>query len=203
MQRPVSAITLLELLIVIVLFSLIALGFTSIHSFSYHHIISSDKRTKIQNEVSYSLEHLAKQLSRAIGNERADGAGSVVNPGTDAISIYMDSDAGGGPGNGIRDTADRWVAYRLTAAKDFQYCARCNDRSCSSCNAGWQTLSRKIAEFAVTKPQDALADCPVCLSNNYVEVMLTGRWAAGKEASVDNPEVIMRSRVNMPSVSIN
>jgi len=70
--------TLIELLISIVLLSLIVLGFASINVFSRYHVITSDRRAKLQNEVSYCMEHMTRNISMAFGNTEIDPVNSEV-----------------------------------------------------------------------------------------------------------------------------
>ena len=208
----------MELLVAIALLSLIVLFLSSIDLFSHHNVISSDRRVKVQNEVSYVLERMNKEIVRAIGNERVNGPNTVVNTGNiagdAAIRVYIDAN-----GNGARDTAagtDCWIAYRLRPATalpvadryQIRYCPRCTAATCVTCAApnAWGTadniLSRQITTpFIPTKPGGAT------LSDNFVTIEITACWdpdgvpeACGTST---NPSVTMRTRIKMPSVSTN
>lgn len=218
MNKRIRSVTLIELLIAISLLSVVVLVLSSIDFFSRHHVISSDRRAKLQNEASFVLEHMSKEIIRAIGNERINGQNSVVMIGIiggNAISVYIDANQ-----NGRRDLPnDRWIAYRFTgvvAADNYQvqYCPQCiagGANPCNTCLPAWgtiteNTLSRRIINFQVDKPMVAP---PVnnTLSGNYIEIVLTACWdpdgipnACG---TVDNPDVVMRTRIFMPSVSTN
>jgi prepilin-type N-terminal cleavage/methylation domain-containing protein len=205
MYKNTHGMTLLELLIALVLLSLIALGFTGLHSFSHYQVISSERQTKIQNEVSFCLAHMTKEISKAIGNERVDGLYSVINEldiGSDkAIRAYIDANK-----NGWRDSPpdDYWIAYLLTSAGQLQHCQQCTDSDCTTCILN-DSLSTKIANFNINvlRVEPTATNCPNCLIDNYVEITLTGRWQPGQGVSVDNPEITMRNRIKMPSVSTN
>lgn len=194
-----KSITLIELLIAIVLMSLVVLGFSSIDLFSRYHVITSDRRIKAQNEASYALEHMSKEIVKAIGNERVYGTNTVVDLqdpiGTEAarIKVYIDANQ-----NGLRETVsgtDYWIAYRFhnSGSESYQilYCRQCRNKPCTQCESSWETLSNKITNFNVSK------------SLNFVEVQITARWDPALASSSDNPSVNMRNRISMPSVSTN
>ena len=214
-----NGITLVELLIALILLSVIVLAVNSINISSHSHVISSDRRAKLQNEASIALAHMNKEISRAIGNELIFGADSVVSTGNiltnNAIRVYIDSDAGGGLGDGIRDTlTDRWIAYRFSGATgvtatEYQlwYCPQCTDATCVTCNPAWATteniIAKNIAAFTPTKPVNANSQ----LNNNFVRVQIVACWnpqtASLPNGTVNNPCVGMDTSMKMPSVSVN
>src|SRR3989338_5081842 len=106
-----KSITLLELLIAITLLSVIVLGFTSIDLFSRYHVLTADRRAKVQNEASYVLEHMAKEMVRAIGDFNNPAVSITTTPsGNPLIRVWVDANR-----NGIRDSVaggDREIAYR-------------------------------------------------------------------------------------------
>ncbi|MDD5595940.1 MAG: prepilin-type N-terminal cleavage/methylation domain-containing protein [Candidatus Omnitrophica bacterium] len=212
-----KALTLIELLIAIILLSVISLGFTSISMFTNFQTITSDRRAKLQNTASLILEHMSKNIANAIGNETTDGVNMVVNTapiGADeAVRVFVDvpSTAAGAAANtpnGIRDASDHWIAYRRDGSL-LQFCPACTDSSCTTCNPGWGTPinnlstsmsnSNGFVSFAVTKPTKAGG----FLSDNYIEVAIFCRWNPANAVAVDNPEINMRNRIKMPSVSVN
>jgi prepilin-type N-terminal cleavage/methylation domain-containing protein len=81
-----KAVTLLELLIAIVLLSVVTIGISSIDIFSRSHVLSSQRRTTLQNEASFVLGHMTKEITRAIGNTRIDPA-VVLNINNSEIRI--------------------------------------------------------------------------------------------------------------------
>jgi len=213
-----KSVSLIELLIAIALLSVIVIGFSSIDSFSRYHLLTSERRAKLQNEVSYCLEHMSKNISRAIGNERVNGAKSVIKIRSDDkradVLIYIDAN-----GNGRRDDPaplgvnptlgqDHWVGYRyvrtpdsvLTTPNSIWYCGLCRNADCafSQCLVSNERLvGGRISDFAPSvnrNPDSTLGD-------NIVNVNITARWQPSQPASGDNPEVTMRNRIKMPGVS--
>lgn len=219
MNRKLSSITLLELLIAILLLSIIVLGLGNIDLFSRSHVISSDRRAKIDNEISLALAHMGKEIAKAIGNEISNGADRVVdlsNIGTNpAIKVYIDAN-----GNGQRDAegTDRWIAYRFTGATQYQiwYCPQCLDSTCVTCTTHtWgdtsyphDIIARNISSFLPCKPV-AGNDCAVSgqLSKNYVTIKIEACWdpdgAPYACNTPNNPSVTMKANINIPSVTTN
>jgi len=198
-------VTLLELITTIALLSIVVLAVSNLDLFSHSRVITSDRRAKLQNEISYALEHMTKEISRAVGNRAIVYPNPNHNPinndamsGDPAIRAYIDSNATGGPGDGRWGTdGDHWIAYWFhndtTNPEDYHilYCANCTDGSvCSGCS--WEIIGRRIKEFAPTDNNQA----------NYMNVSITARWQPVEEnATVDNPEVTLRTRIKMPSVT--
>ena len=192
-------LTLIELLISVSIFALIFIGFSSIDTFSRYHVLSSDRRAKLQNDASYVLEHMAKQIGQSIGdvNQTAVNASGIA--GDTAIRAWIDYSQ-----NGKRDTypTDRQIAYRFRGATtgEIWYCPECTNNPCTQCNPGWGTsadyiLSRKIYSFN-----------PIFSSgNDYVEIQLTACWDPdGSPVACANPDNLalgMQNRIYMPSVS--
>lgn len=65
MQKK-SGITLIELIMGLVIFSIFILSLFNIELFGRFHLFSSQKRARLQNEVSRALEHMTKHLGLAI-----------------------------------------------------------------------------------------------------------------------------------------
>lgn len=204
-----KSITLIELLISIILLAVVVLGFSSIDLFSRYHVLTTDRQAQVQNDVSYALEHMSKEITKAIGNDYVYGADSVVKTGQAgaiagdvAIRVYIDANA-----NGLRETAagtDHWVVYRYRpgsapASERYQlwYCPECRNAPCTQCVPAWGSsrniLSRKITDFNANYNS----------GDNYVDIQVTARWDPAQSASNDNLQVSMKTRIKMPSVSTN
>jgi type II secretory pathway component PulJ len=188
MLKQGPALTLLELLIAISLIAVISIGFVSISIFTQHHVISSDRRAKVQNEVSLVLEHMAKNIrgtdtsGGAIGNS---GESPVTTyPGNTKIDIKVDSN-----NNGRLD--DSGVDGKIT----YEYDANNHNIYFTPAGGTQESLTQGMivsARFTYNN------------TDNFIEVQITGRWNPdpAKPASLTNPEVTMTNRINMPSVSL-
>ncbi len=187
--RHNKGLTLVELLIAICIFSLVVLGFSSIETFSRYHVLSSDRRIKLQNDASYVLEHMAKYIGEAIGD--ANNAAVSIEDSNRRIEVYADlASDGSSPGDGQRGTeGDRWLAYQFSGSPDYE--VRYYSDYVGS-PASYEVLSRKTSAFSCS------------LTDNYVLVEITTCWnPAGTCASLDNPALSMKNRIAMPAVSTN
>lgn len=190
-----KSVTLMELLIVLVIFSLIIVGITSINVFSRHHVVSSDRRTRLQNEISFCFEHITKQGLRAIGNERIYGANSAVSiVANTSLSFFVDSNP-----DGKKDASDTWVSYTFNPSTyRLTFCANCGSSPTCACSAAnTEVLSEKIVAFSPTKVANFT-------QGNHIEVVITARWDPSQPsatATSENPEMNMRAAIDLPSIS--
>jgi len=193
-SRLNQSLTLFELLIAIVLLSLMVLGFASIDLFSRHHVLTSERRAQVQNEVSFVLEHMAKNLSQAIG--------SSSNPGIDVdmpnrrIRVRWDRNSNGRPDdNGPND----WIVYIYNpGTREIGY------NESYSPPPGWPATTWVVISNRIITPF-TINYIP---GNNYVDIdPLTACWDPASTTwscgAPDNPTVTMRTRIKMPSVSTN
>jgi len=186
-----KGMTLIELLIAVCIFGLIIAGISSIDTFCRYHVVSSDKRVKLQNDVSFILEHMAKEIGKAIGD--ANNLPVVIEDSNRRVKIYVDlASDGSSTGDGRMDTeGDRWIAYQYSDSPNYEiryyydYNGHPND---------YEVLSKKISSFS-----------PAYTSgSDYVGIQLFACWdpsVAG--GTLDNPSLEMKNRIYMPSVSTN
>ena len=181
MKTERFAVTLLELLIAIGLFSLIVVGLSSIGTFSRHHVMSSERRVKLQNELSYALEHMSKNIQRATGDATRPAL-SVLAPG-DLLSVRVDPN----PSNPTVDISNDII---VTYSHSFQ------------------TIDGKVQGIlSYTDPNDP--STPVVLSRHIVgfpfsiepgsgglgvQISLVARWIV-PIGPPDNIEVRMTTKV--------
>lgn len=175
MKREKNAVTLLELILAITFLSVIVLGINSIYYFSHFQTVNTERRAWLQNQLSLTVEHMRREIGKAIGNEALYTANSVIDTsniaGQTAIKVYVDSGAAlagaGTPdviyaaGDGQRGSlTDRTIAYRWTGAGgapvtryQVQFCPKCANAPCAACNPAWVTaqniVGKNIAAFTV------------------------------------------------------
>jgi len=184
-----KSLTLIELLISVCIFSLIVVGFSNIDTFSRYHVLSSDRRIKLQNDAAYVLEHMAKNISKAIGD--ANNRAVVIEDSNHRVKIYVDLASNGySSGDGQRGTeGDRWIAYQYSGSPDYEmrYYSDYVDSPGS-----YEVISRKISSFSGS------------FSDNYVLAEVGTCWnPAVACGSLDNLALSMINRIYMPSVSTN
>ena len=205
MSKKDNAVTLMELLVALILLTIIVMGLGSIDLFSRFHVISSGRRSRLQNEVSLALDHMSKHIVVSYGNEVVSGPNTVIsvavnNPNVngDRISFHVDSNDDG--------TAELWRACRYNGNR-IEYCPNCTDGTavCNACNPAWgsdpaNSLGTHITNFQLVKPHDAQNR----LTDNFVLVTVGACWDVanpGTCGSQDNPSVNMNARIVMPSVT--
>lgn len=193
-----KSVTLIELIIAISLVAVIILGINSVSIFSHYQIISSDRRAKLQNDISYCLDHITKQGMKTIGNEMVFGSNSAVSIGASPISLafFIDAD-----NDGQKDASDYWIGY-VYDGSELSYYDNCGSGAAPACSVSTEVLSNKIKDFTPNRPPN-FAD-----GNNHIEVSISGCWNPDPAAvpacnTPDNPEVTMQATVNLPSVSTN
>ncbi len=196
-KLSLTGLTLIELLIAIGLLSVIILAISNMDLFTRFHTISADRRVKLQNDASFILEHMAKEINKAIGdtNNSAVDTSSTIE-GNTAVQVWIDYNQ-----NGRRDAGDREIAYRFTGsptAYQIKWCPECANGPCTNCNPNWNSteiLSSRINSFTPTFSS----------GNNFVDIQLTACWDPDEVSyacgTPDNPEVVMRTKIKMPSVS--
>ncbi|MFH0855044.1 MAG: hypothetical protein V1869_00795 [Candidatus Omnitrophota bacterium] len=196
-----QSLTLVELLIAISLLAVMILGVSNIDVFSRYHLITTDHRAKLQNDVSLCLEHMTKKLSGAIGNETLYGANSAVfispnSTNTAVLSVLADAN-----GSGQRELigGDYWIGYNFdSSAKQFRYCGQCTSSLCSSCSVAQEVLARNITAFSASKDFSR---------GNYINVTLTAcsdpTGATASCGSSNNPAVTMSTSITLPAVAAN
>lgn len=192
-----KAVTLLELLITIVLLSLIVFLFNNIDLFSRYHLISAERQIRLQNEVSFVLEHMHQHIIGAIG----DASNFPIKPYTDNRGIRVRIDDN--PADGRISTTDSWIAYRHIGS-EIKFYDNAGDSDTPNSNSGIQVLATHIKKTPAgsTDPKEwGVVFIPGPLNN--LEVSITARLEPDKDVSPDNPELTMTSIINMPSVSLH
>lgn len=203
MKQKDLGLTLLELLISIILLTVIAIALTNIDIFGRFHVITSDRRAKLQNEVSYALEHMVKHIGMAVGDFDQVPVDISAIGADQAIRVWVDTN-----GNGMRDdaTLDKQIAYVYDAANNqFNYYANYTDAPAVFETITKQVIMPDFTGYAAQPPAPPQTYKVYDSANNYVDVVITACWdpdgipyACG---TADNPTVTMHNRIIMPSVS--
>lgn len=197
-QPHKKSVTLLELLIAISLLGILLLAFTSIDLFSRYHVRNEDIRMQLQNEASSVIEHMSKEVVKAIGSTVISGQEPVdltAISGDTAIKVYIDYNQ-----DGQRNAGDRWIAYRysMTGNPNQRYQIWYYPNYVTSPNT-YEVIARRISSF--TPGRSSVTD-------NYVFVEVHACNVPCREGQLgcncgtrDNPLVEMRAQMKMPAVS--
>lgn len=186
-MKPISkAFTLVELLIGIVLFALMALAVGSINVFSFYSVFNSAKKSKVQSEISYLVEHITKELLKAEGH--SDEVPIEINTvgNTRFYTIYQNITFPRG-----RDNNDPHVVYTYNTANhiiDFR-----------DINGVNQQLSNMVTDIALTNtPSGVFREfASLTLTVCYAPDGVGGRVCGDTE----NPSVTVITNINMPQVT--
>lgn len=202
--RHNQAVTLIETLIVLALLGLVILGFSSVDIFSRNQVTSADRHTKLQSDSSYVLEHMTKEIGKAIGN--ASQSVNTANIGNSpAVRVWIDYNL-----DGQKTSADRQIAYvfqNRQSGRDDRYQIWYYP-SYSRISDTHEILSYKIVKF---EPAYIAGD-------SYVSTELVACWDPTKldasspcwdvdsslsacQGTPDNPCVVIQNQISMPGVS--
>ncbi len=191
MKPPLNnkAVTLLEVLISIILMGIVMLGFFSIDFFSRYHVNSVERRSKIQNEMSYVLDDMTKNVSRCRGDNSSSANWGVRNDIANGCRIRVDNNTT--PTDVYTD--DQWVNYVLSSNRITKQTCNSSNASCSPVPAENLNTRAIIVTFVCNSDQNGTG----------ADIQLVGRYDATQAASSDNPEMRMQTRAYSFSASSN
>jgi prepilin-type N-terminal cleavage/methylation domain-containing protein len=171
MRTDKKAVTLIELLISIVIFGLVVVGFMGIETFSRDQLISTERRSRLQNEAMLVLSHMNKQLMNAIGD--------VVNPPVtiagNTVTIMTDTNR-----NGVNDVGDTTISYIFNG-------------NTIVFNPPGETLASHVQAFNVVLADINYLNVSISTCWDPASPATCG--------TLSNPSVNMTSIMKMPSVS--
>ncbi|MDP2830670.1 MAG: type II secretion system protein [Candidatus Omnitrophota bacterium] len=194
--KNIKSVTLIELMIGIMITGTLIVCFYGFQTFINSQVIDTDKRAKVQNELAYCLEHMVKEIGKAIGDVDNSTVDTANIGGDAAVKVRIDYKP-----DGKNDVNDREIAYRFTGsptAYQIKFCPQCTNGPCTNCNPNWNSteiLSSRISRFTPTySPAD-----------NYVGINITACWDPDGSpvicGSSGNPKLEMKNRIYMSAVS--
>ena len=195
MRKRDRGITLIELIVSMALMSLVVLSIYSIELFSRHHVISSEKRAKVQNEISYAIEYISKYVQQSNGNLSR----KAIQPLATGFRVYIDLNSTQTPSV---LTDDGWIDYTLSSNT---LTATCNANG-GTCAFTTENLTSKInAGVAGNSIMPEFTDkgfyVMITDQGTAVDIGLVGRYNPAVTISSDNPQVSMKTRLVSPSSS--
>ena len=192
MPNRETGINLIELIVCMVLMSLIILGFFSIELFSRHHVVSSDRRAKVQNEISYTIEYMSKYVQQSIGDVNNPPITAYPSSGTQTgFRTRVDLNDPKTPGDLSDDT---WVNFYLEGneLKSLQ-------------GGATEILTNKISGVFDSNVMPEFPDkgfyVKITDQGSAVDIGLVARYDPAIAASSDNPQTAMKTRLVSPSAS--
>jgi hypothetical protein len=183
-----KAITLIELIISLIITALVIVGFSSIDLFSSRQIVTSNRLLKVQNDASAIIETIAKESLNAIGSKQLPAAYTTTvtiegNP-CQAIVFRIDGDNDG------TWKGDKEIAFSYGAVMNKLYL----DRNFGGLFVINETVSNTVTKFVAN----------LSANSNYLDLDVETCWNPPYGCgTLDNPQVHVRARVELPSVSVN
>jgi hypothetical protein len=191
-----KAITLSELLISIMIIGMMIISFYSLETFSHEKVISSDRRTKVQNALAYCMDSMGKAVLKGNGNK-----------GNPPIALYPT----GGPYTGFQVRVDLHDPQTPTNLADDTWVYFSLSGNQLICN-GEVLTSKILTNFnnsaMPASPTDGfyvLIDNTVGLTSGYsVEAGLFGRYDPAEAYNrTTNPQVAMKTKLFCNNSSSN
>jgi len=203
LRHNIRSITLVELLVSLMLMGAMILSFTGLETFSHERVLGADRRTKVQNSLSFCLDTMSKAVLQASGN--------AANP---AIKLYPDAGAKSGfqvrvdqntPPTPDDFSDDTWVHFFLSG----------NQLITGSPTTTDEVLSSKIvANFSNSVMPDSPAGFGFYAyidvagaEGNFIEMGLVGRYLPDQDPAVAirlvNPQVAMKTKAYCNNSSTN
>lgn len=205
MPNRESGVNFIELIMSIVLMSLVLLGFFSIDLFSRHHVISSDRRAKVQNEVVRAMENMSKYVQQANGNLSRNAIQYLPGPtsaGATGFRVYIDLR---NPQTPSVLANDGWIDYTLSSNTLTVTCTANDEGICPFIPVTENLTAKIIAGVAggSIMPESPVNGFYVNITNQgtAVDIGLVGKYQPAVEASPDNPQISMKTRLVCPSSS--
>lgn len=190
MEKKFShGMTLVELVVAVAILGVVLLAIQVIGDVSRDRLMTSDRKARTQNEASFILDHMTRNLERAIGSNALPG---VDISGSSMIRVRVDRNDNGIPDD---NTATSWLSYVYNAGTNqLTYSQNCQPVG-GPWPAGGTVISNKVEAFS----------CNFISLNNFVNLEVTTcynpAWTTPPCSDRANPTVTMRTRVVLPQVS--
>jgi prepilin-type N-terminal cleavage/methylation domain-containing protein len=90
MIKKEYGVTLIELITAIVLMGLLITGFYALDTYARIHLLSSDRRAQLQNELSIVMEDMSKNIVRATGDNTNPVATHAIQSIANGFRVNID-----------------------------------------------------------------------------------------------------------------
>ncbi len=210
--KNIKSVTLVELLIAMMVIAIMVLSFYSLENYGHLQVMNADRRSKVQNSLSYCLEHMSKYVQQANGNFSRKAIQYIPGPtGSSATGfrVYIDLNTPQTPSN---PADDGWIDYTLSANT---LTANCTANG-GNCPFTTEVLADKI--IAGVKGDTLMPSSPASgfyimiglLTNTlgtFVDIGLVGRYlptvATSLATRLTNPQVEMKTKLICNNSSTN
>lgn len=202
-SKNTRSITLVELIVSIIIVSIMVLTVYGIYTFSHSQVLNAERRTKVQNELAFALEHMSKYVQQANGNKSNPPIAAYPDLATQTgFQARVDFNSTQTP-SVLSD--DAWVSYSLSGNT---LSAGCSGTGCPFVS---EVLTDKVITNFVsgTMPNNPTNGFYVSIDStgNIVEVGLVGRFkpteAVSAETKLINPQLEMKAKIVCNNASTN
>ena len=213
-HKNIKSVTLVELLIAMMVVAIMVLSFYSLENYGHQQVMSADRRAKVQNSLSYCLEHMSKYVQQANGNSNRKAIQYIPGPtGSSATGfrVYIDLNI---PQTPSVLTDDGWIDYTLSGVP-LKLTAACNANG-GSCPFTTEVLSDKIiagVEGDTIMPSSPTSGFYIMIGSlsttlgTFVDIGLVGRYlptvATSLATRLTNPQVEMKTQIICNNSSTN
>jgi Tfp pilus assembly protein PilV len=211
MNKKTKSVTLVELIISILIVALMVLSFYSLETFSHKQVINADRRTKVQNSLSYCLQHMSKYVQQASGYKSDSGIQLIANGFKVRVDSYLFQNPPILPTTDLND--DVWISYTLSGNALSTSCTPFGTGSCGS------FLPEVLSNYIVAGfNNNVLPVIPVYSASNgfyvqidalgnFVDVGLVGRYyptvLPTRATKLTNPQVAIQTKLICNNSSTN
>lgn len=191
------SITFVELLIAIALLGLLVIAVFSVDNYARFHLITSDRRARIQNEASFVLEHMSKYVSQGVG---AQPASPPLEQIANGFRVRVDMNLTRIPPENPTPedlSDDNWIGYTLSGNNLSCSCTQISGASPPCFNS--EVLASHLisgVQYGIM-PADPTSGFYVNLTenNSMVEIGVVARYRPNDPPSLDNPQIAMKTRL--------
>ena len=191
----VKAITLVEMLVAVSLFSIVFISVSSLDLFVRRNYSDTDRKAKLHNEISPTIEHIVKTVSQGIGDATLTSrnpANITTNASGDPLYLFR-IPTPGADADPISLANTTWCAYVYKRPGNTQTSYQVWYYPDYSNTTNYDILSNKIT---------ALNMSFVSSDISRIQFGLTARYdPSNNVVSSDNPEVVFSTSIQMRAVS--
>jgi type II secretory pathway pseudopilin PulG len=205
-RENIKSLTLIELLVSIIILSIMVLTIYGIYTFSQSQVLNADRRTKVQNELSYALEHMSKYVQQANGSLSRN---AIQYVGATGFRVYIDLNPTQTPSV---SSDDGWIDYTLSSNTLTATCTA----NGGTCPFVTENLTDKIIAGVVVDtimPNSPTSGFYIKIGSltdtlgTFVDIGLVGRYyptvATSLATRFRNPQVEMKTKLICNNSSTN
>ena len=198
MIKKKCALTLVELMVSVIIVSIIVLSLYGILNSSYLQMTASVRRTKVQSDLAFALEHMSKYVQLGIGTaaNHALSYTPIVTP--TGFSVRVDLNSPSTPASFVDDAI---ISYTISGNT---LSASCSGTNCPFTSQVLSSLLLPGFSLSLIPAVPTMGFYAVIsAAGNQLTVGLAGRFNPALAASFQNPQIVNKTRLICSSCSSN